>query len=109
MGSKFSEYAVEVEARAGDAERAALEVFAEHYADERRLLFNVAHQLVAAREARHLTQKQLADLAGVGQSEISRIERGQTNPTLETVAKLSRPLGVHLALVDREGRAVPAT
>jgi ribosome-binding protein aMBF1 (putative translation factor) len=108
MGSKFSEYDAEVEARAEGVERAALDAFAEHYADERRLLFDVARQLVAAREARHLTQKQLAELAGVGQSEISRIERGQINPTLETVAKLSRPLGVHLALVDREGRAVPA-
>jgi ribosome-binding protein aMBF1 (putative translation factor) len=108
MGSKFSDYVIDVETRADDLERAALDAFAEHYADERRLLFDVTRQLVAAREAQHLTQKQLADLAGIGQSEISRIERGQTNPTLETVAKLTRPLGVHLALVDREGHPVPA-
>lgn len=108
MGTSFNKYAADVEAGAEGAERELLDVFSEHYLDERRVLLDIPRQLAAAREARHLTQKQLAELAGVQQSEISRIECGQINPTLGTVNKLSRSLGLQLVLVDDSGHAQPA-
>jgi transcriptional regulator with XRE-family HTH domain len=46
-----------------------------------------------ARKRRGLTQVELADLSGVEQTQISRIEKGRVGrPRWETVAKLSRAL-----------------
>jgi ribosome-binding protein aMBF1 (putative translation factor) len=64
-----------------------------------RLHFSLARQLAARRRALHLTQKQLADRTGIDQSEISRIERGQANPTTATLGTLTRALGVDVRLV----------
>lgn len=52
--------------------------------------------LKAIREARRLTQAQLAQLAGLDQSQISLLERlGQAaNPEWTTVAALARALGI---------------
>lgn len=47
----------------------------------------------------HLTQKQLAEQTGIDQAEISRIERGQANPTTATLGALTRALGVDVRLV----------
>jgi XRE family transcriptional regulator, regulator of sulfur utilization len=60
--------------------------------------------IVAARKRAGLNQQQLADLTGIGQSEISRIERGQANPTLDTIDRLVSPLHVHMMLVDEAGQ-----
>ncbi len=48
-----------------------------------------------------MTQKQLAAMSGVGQSEISRIESGAVNPTVATVAALASPLNADFRLVSR--------
>jgi ribosome-binding protein aMBF1 (putative translation factor) len=108
MGSRLEDYAAEVEARADDVQRGTLDVYSRHFDAERRRLFDVPRQLAAAREAARLTQRQLAEACGVHQSEISRIERGQVSPTLETLARLTAPLGVRLAIVDADGRPLPA-
>jgi ribosome-binding protein aMBF1 (putative translation factor) len=108
MGSKFDDYAAEVEARADDLQRGILDAYTDHFDAERRRLFDVPRQLTAAREAVHMTQRQLAEACGVHQSEISRIERGQISPTLDTLTKLAAPLGVRLTIVDADGRPVSA-
>ena len=83
---------LEAEARAeGPAAVAEPEAFGLH--------FSLARQLAAQRRAVHLTQKQLADRAGIDQAEISRIERGQANPTTATLGALTRALGVDVRLV----------
>jgi ribosome-binding protein aMBF1 (putative translation factor) len=64
-----------------------------------RLRFSLARQLAAQRRALRLTQKQLAERAGIDQAEISRIERGQANPTTATLGALTRALGVDVRLV----------
>jgi DNA-binding XRE family transcriptional regulator len=85
---------LEAEARAEGPEAVAeLEAF--------RLHFSLARQLAERRRERHLTQKQLADLSGIDQAEISRIERGQANPTTATLGALTRALGVDVELVAR--------
>lgn len=38
-------------------------------------------------------QKKLEELSGVKQPVIARMEKGTTNPTLDTVLKVLRPLG----------------
>ncbi|QGF23481.1 helix-turn-helix domain-containing protein [Raineyella fluvialis] len=54
--------------------------------------------LADARHGRNITQKVLSDLSGVPQSEISRIESGRANPTIETVARLAAALDKKLVL-----------
>ncbi|BDF78106.1 MULTISPECIES: helix-turn-helix domain-containing protein [Pyramidobacter] len=57
-------------------------------------------ELIKARQARGLTQRKLEELSGVKQPVIARMEKGTTNPQLDTVIKLLAPLGKTLAVVD---------
>jgi transcriptional regulator with XRE-family HTH domain len=43
--------------------------------------------------------KQLAERSGIDQAEISRIERGQANPTTATLGALTGALGLDVQLV----------
>lgn len=52
-----------------------------------------------ARVERGLTQRQLADLSGVSQADISRFEHGGGNPTQETLQRLAGALDRKLRLV----------
>jgi transcriptional regulator with XRE-family HTH domain len=51
----------------------------------------------AAREDKSWTQENLADRADVDQTFISGIERGTRNPTVITISKLAKALGVGAA------------
>src|SRR5271168_5270279 len=62
--------------------------------------FSLASQLIESRRQGKLSQRQLAKLSGVPQSEISRIETGASNPTYATITALLRPLGKRVQLVD---------
>jgi len=63
--------------------------------------YTIATQVMALRQKRGLTQTQLAELSGVAQSEISRIERGSIRPTEPTLVKLADAMGADLRLVER--------
>jgi len=49
------------------------------------------------REARELTQENLAERAGLDATYISGIERGLRNPGIKNVAKLAKALGLTTA------------
>jgi DNA-binding XRE family transcriptional regulator len=101
MATKFDEYIREVEQKAktgGPEAVARWNAFNAHY--------TMARELRALRKQHKLTQKQLAAVSGINQGEISRIERGQTNPTATTLAALLAPLGARLGVVTREQRAL---
>jgi transcriptional regulator with XRE-family HTH domain len=51
-----------------------------------------------ARQRHYCTQKQLAARAGTSQAAISRIERDEISPTVETLARLLDLLGEELVL-----------
>jgi transcriptional regulator with XRE-family HTH domain len=51
----------------------------------------------AIREAKNLTQEQLAELTGLGQGYLSKIEKGMANPTLDTIGKIATALQVEPA------------
>lgn len=106
MGSKFADYAARVERDADVAQRDLLDAFGTHFEEERRLHLDVAAMLASARHRAGLSQVQLAEQSGVGQSEISRIENGQANPTLETLDRLAGPLMVRLIVVDEAGQPI---
>lgn len=56
-------------------------------------------ELIKARQDKGLSQRKLGELSGVKQPIIARIERGTTNPQLDTILKLLAPLGKTLAIV----------
>ncbi len=91
-GRPFNDY---VEAYRATADEAELEMLDE-YSDA----FRLANQILTARKRAGLTQVELASRSGIGQSEISRIERGESNPTVETLSRLGRSLNLKLRLVD---------
>jgi predicted transcriptional regulator len=58
--------------------------------------YEVMKLLVEARTEQGLTQKELAERTGIRQPNISRLERGQCSPTLDTLSALARGLGKEL-------------
>jgi transcriptional regulator with XRE-family HTH domain len=59
---------------------------------------NITIQLKARRETLQVTQSILADLSGVSLRTLKQIESGKGNPTLETLAKLAKTLGMEVSL-----------
>ena len=54
---------------------------------------SVAKQLKDARKSLHLTQEVLADMAGTKKSNISRMESGKYNPSLDFLVKVANSMG----------------
>jgi ribosome-binding protein aMBF1 (putative translation factor) len=71
--------------------------------------FHVAGQLLALRRRRGITQRRLSELSGIQQADISRIERGETQPTTVTARRLADALGADFGFyeIDTTGKAVP--
>jgi predicted transcriptional regulator len=61
--------------------------------------YNLAESLIQARIDKKLTQKELAEKAGISQVMVSRLESGITNPTVGTVTRVASVLGKKLKLV----------
>lgn len=58
----------------------------------------VGAEIRLARKVTGLTQIELAEKSGVPQETISRLERGHSNPTLGTLEKLAKAMGVEIAV-----------
>ena len=56
-------------------------------------------KLIEARESKGLSQKQLADMCGLKQSAIARLEKMNVTPQLNTLIKVLKPLGYRLDIV----------
>ena len=54
----------------------------------------MAKRIKEWRAKRKLSQRDLADLSGVSREYIARIELGQHDPTVSTLVKLAKALGV---------------
>jgi transcriptional regulator with XRE-family HTH domain len=67
---------------------------------------NWARLLRAARRASAVSQRELADLAGVPRSTVDRIESGRVKPRTDTALRLLDALGFHLVVADASGRVL---
>lgn len=75
------------------------QIFNEEEIRESNLRVALIKELITSRQQLGISQKQLETLSGVKQPMIARIEKGQTNPQLETLLKLLAPLGKTLPIV----------
>ena len=63
--------------------------------------YSIIKQLIQSRSELNLTQKELADKIGIKQSNISRLESGNYNPTLDFLKKVAIGLGKELHIEFR--------
>lgn len=66
--------------------------------DELEPEFNIIQAMIDARKRENITQKELSERTGITQADISRIENGTRNPSLEMVKRLAKGLGMQLKL-----------
>ena len=69
---------------------------------------DLAEDIIRLRVERGWSQKELAKKLGTWQANISRLEHGQANPTLETLRKLSEVFEVDLVVRLSEPQQAPA-
>ena len=60
--------------------------------------YQIVLALAKARAKTGMTQKELSEKSGVMQSEISRIENGNGNPSLKTLRKLAKGMNMRLVI-----------
>lgn len=58
----------------------------------------LAYQVLLARKQRNVTQKELAELTGIYQAEISKLERGIGNPSLNTIKRIADGLNMKVKI-----------
>jgi len=91
--NKFSDFYND-DANVSPAERAKIEFEVE-----------LIGKLIAAREAKGLTQQQLAEAAGIKQSAVARLETLKATPQIDTLFKVLTPMGFKLTIVPVDERA----
>lgn len=59
--------------------------------------FEVGSRIKSQRKKHGISQEKLAELSGLNTSYIGQIERGDKNPSIETVYKIAKSLNISLA------------
>lgn len=62
---------------------------------------DVIAQIIQARKKKGLSQKEVADRAGVTQQVVSRIENKEHSPNLRNLVKVTNALGLKLKVVSK--------
>lgn len=60
--------------------------------------FAIIQAMIDARIKAGLTQKQLSEKTGIAQSDISKLETGNANPSLRTLQRLAAGMGMKITL-----------
>lgn len=66
----------------------------------------IVSSLKLARTEKGISQRELSDLSGIPQAQISKLENGQADVRMSTLVAVSRALGLEIELVPR--KYVPA-
>ena len=59
---------------------------------------DVIRAIVDARTSKNLTQKELAELTGINQADISKLENGTRNPSVNLLKRLADGMGMALKI-----------
>ena len=78
------------------------ELFTPEEIAESNLRVALIGEIIKARQEKGISQKKLEELSGVKQPIIARMEKGTTNPQIDTILKILVPLGKTLAVVPLE-------
>ena len=60
--------------------------------------FAIIQAMIDARKESGLTQKELSERTGIAQSDISKLEHGNANPSLRTLQRLAEGMGMKLKI-----------
>ena len=60
--------------------------------------FSLMQAMIDARKSSGLTQKQLSERTGIAQSDISKLESGNGNPSLRTLERLVKGMGMRVQI-----------
>ena len=60
--------------------------------------YQVIREMIKAREEKNMTQIELSKLTGISQADISRLENGDANPTIEMLNRIATAFGKKLEL-----------
>lgn len=69
--------------------------------DKLRPRYEAISQIIAARKEQNITQEELARRVGTQKSNISRLESGNYNPSLDLLIKIAKALGKNLNIQFR--------
>ena len=82
---------------------------AEFKAEYEKLLprYEAIEQIIRARKEQNITQAELAKRVGTQKSNISRLESGNYNPSLDFLAKVAESLGKKLTVqLNEQGKSI---
>jgi len=60
--------------------------------------FDIIRAMVDARISQNLTQKELAERTGIHQADISKLENGTRNPSINLLKRLAEGMGMRLKI-----------
>jgi DNA-binding XRE family transcriptional regulator len=60
--------------------------------------FQIIRAILDGRRKKNLTQKQLSELTGINQADISKIEKGNANPSLKTLQRLAAGMDMNVKI-----------
>ena len=63
---------------------------------------DIAERLKNARKSKNISVYKLSHISGVSETHIRDLERGDRNPSFDTLNKLAKPLGLSLADLFKE-------
>ena len=68
--------------------------------------FSIIQAVIDARKTNNMTQKELSERTGIAQSDISKLENGNSNPTISMLQRLAEGMGmtVKLQFVPKQTR-----
>lgn len=58
--------------------------------------YQIIKAILDARKAANMTQKELSEITGITQADISRLESGNSNPTINTIQRIATGLGINI-------------
>lgn len=111
MNREYEQALTQAKENFADAQERGADAIEENWEDVQRELFTAEEiaesnlrvsligELIKARQEKGISQKKLEELSGVKQPVIARMEKGCTNPQLDTILKILAPLGKTLAVV----------